>query len=579
MDVMHELAQPMSQSRPAQRERYTQQLHKKTTSYEGLSMVLRPSRPFMVGQRSAHFDTLFAFYIDLVGDPSRARQKDPDIQNRMRQDLQVLACLQVRKLATIQLRREWLAADDTPEAKIVASKFEAWFDNQYRTTEALNNLLDAILDGISIQEIVWDIMEEDYSFGIQRLFPCFKDRFVFSKDGKLALLTRRNVFYGDLTHPWQFIKHVYNPSGGAWAQPEDEGRLYWGKGLEDNIFPNYYFKTIVLNLYTRWLQRLASGVLIGRYPEKNPQGRAITQELLQAYQEDEELAFPSGEEWDIEITEATRAPADTFLSFIEYMDRQISKAFLGSTLIMDQGDVGSQSLGEVHERTTFGRVTEFDRAGLIETINTELVPVMGHINQIPKVLWPKFDMPLDETSPASLQILEAFQLLQGLGYDISMEMVSEKTGFRQPKPGERVLNMPMPVLGPEGEEGGGFGAPGMEEQMGPGAPMDQFRLSTPEGIDRFKSIIYRSAQNGNSSNGRRGQDRRFKYQLAVGGLDVAHKHTALLDKSGTGATTPGPDGHKHEIRKFRCRPSNQHTHDVMVTNADVDRIVRCLVEG
>jgi phage gp29-like protein len=559
-----------AQSRPARREgmrevdavnRYRAN-HSSTAKgrYEGMHVVMRPSRPFAVGERSAHFDTLFAYFIDLVQDPSRARRKDRDVHNRMRQDLQILGCINVRKLATIHLKREWIPSSDLPEDKMIAAKFESWFEQQYRITETLGNLLDAVLDGISIQEVVWKLNESDFSYGIDRMFPCFKDRFVFSKDGRLAMLTRRNVFYGDLVHPWQFIKHVYNISGGSSANPTDEARLYWGQGLEDNLYPNYFFKTVVLNLYTRWLQRLSSGVFVARYPAKNPEARATALNLLEAYQEDEELAYPSGPEWEVDIKEATRAPADTYLSFIEYMDRQMSKAILGSTLIIDQGDVGTQSLGEVHERTTFGRITEFDRLGLVETINRELVPVMAQLNHVPADRCPRFDMPLDETTPATATILEAFVLLQSLGYEISAEMISERTGFRRPKPGETILAVPMMGL----EDGSMDGAT-MESDGGPGSNID---MSTPEGMARMRATIFRTAY--------QHQSKRTKYQLAAGGLDEPHRHTVNLDKQGNGETTPGPNGHKHEVRCFRCVPIENHSHDVLVSNQDLERVVRAL---
>lgn len=565
MDVLQRLDMPLkhSQSRQARvqgakQERYMAGDVRSTrnTAYEGMNLVIRPSRPFAVGQRSAHFDTMFAHYIDLVNDPSRARRKDPDVGNRMRQDLQILGCLNVRKLATIQLRREWRPANDSPESKIVADRFEKWFDQQYRVTETLSNMLDSILDGISIQEMVWELNEEDYSFGIRRMFPCYKDRFVFSKDGRLCLLTRRNVFYGDFVHPWQFVQHVYNPSGGGWSNPTDEGRLYWGQGLEDHIYPNFYFKLVALDFYTRWLQRLSSGVLIARYPYGNKEGATKAMELLEAYQEDEELAYPAGDQWDIDVKEATKAPADVYLAFIEYIDRQMSKAILGSTLIIDQGDVGSQSLGEVHERTTFGRIAEFDRIGLIETMNSLVVPAMGQINNVPKMLWPRFDMPLDETSPATNQILEAFTILQSMGYDITAEMVSEKTGFRKPKPGETLLQVPMAALAAGGD---------MSQENGADAPLSSMDLSSPEGMDRFRTLAYAAGRD----------KRKQRYQLSVAGLQTPHSHVVTLDMHGNGCTD-SVNGHSHDVRNYHVVPSDNHTHSVLIPNRDMDRVMRMM---
>lgn len=561
-DLMNQVFGPMRQTRAAERAgtSTTDYLRRSNTNYEGMQVSMRPSRQFKVGGRSAHFDTLFAKYIDLVDDPSRAKRKDSDIQNRMRQDLQVLGCLNVRKLATIQLERQWdPAIANDPTASTVAKQFERWFDKQYRVSETMSNMLDSILDGISIQEMVWKLDEDRYEFYIDRMFSCYKDRFVFSKDGHLALLTRSNVFYGELVHPWQFIKHVYSPSGGSWSNPSDEGRLYWGRGLEDFIYPNYFFKTVVLNLYTRWLQRLSNGVLIGRYPRRDKEGQATALELLEAYQEDEELIYPSGEEWSIEIKEATRAPADTYLAFIEYVDRQMSKAILGSTLIIDQGDVGSQSLGEVHERTTFGKISEFDRMGLEETMNRDVVPVMGQINHIPKNLWPTFRFQTDATKPAAASILESMSILQSLGFEVSAEMVTESTGFRKPKPGETILQA-------KETPDGGFGDLGL--QGGPGGGLKkEFDVSKPEGLSRLRSVAYRAGKHVRGT---------LTYDLAEAGNPV-HRHTANLDVHGNGESSRGPDGHGHPVRGWTVMPDgNGHSHDLLMRSSDIGRIVELI---
>ncbi len=529
-------------------------------AYGGMQLAIRQPRGFAVGERSAHFDTLFATYIDMVKDPSRAKQKDPDVNNRMRQDLQVLGCLRVRQLATTQLKREWVPANASPEAAAVAKKFERWFDQQWRVSEALHAMLESILDGLSIQEMVWACNEDDFSFGLERMFPCYKDRFVFSKDGKLCLMTRSNMFYGELVHPWQFLQHVYSPGAGSWTRPEDEARLYWGVGLEENIYPNYFFKTVVLNLFTRWLQRLSSGVLIARYPYRNLEARGIVESLMEAYQEDESMAFPSGEEWGIDIKEATRAPADTYLLFIEYVDRQISKAILGSTLIIDQGDVGSQSLGEVHERTTFGKVAEFDRLGLEETLNKQWVPIAGQLNHVPKLLWPKVKFCLDPRSGAG-DVLDALGKLQALGFDISGEMVSQETGFRAPRPGETILKA-------QPDAQGGFDLFGGGQEHGKGSPLTNIDLSTPQGLTKFRAIIH-------GSNHRRGYQ---VYQLASGDIRAPHVHTAKLDRHGNGQTSKGPGGHRHEVRSWKVLPDDKarHSHELLVHASDLERITEAL---
>lgn len=572
-DALEKLVQsPAAAAEGRQRQRYAaaaaQQERTKTggDAYAGLSLVVRNPRRFAVGERSAHMDTFFGNYLDWVADPSRAKAKDPDVQNRMRQDLQVIGCIRVRQLATVGLKRQWESNGDDEQSKHVAKTFEKLFDQQWRVSEALLHMLDALLDGISIQELVWGLNEEDYTFGIERMFPSYKDRFVFTKDGKLCLRTRENWYWGEQVHPWQFVQHVYNPGGGAFARPEDEGRLYWGQGLEDHIYPNYYFKTVILNLATRWLQRLASGVFIGRYPYKDAEARAVMQEILDAWQQGEEFAIPStggeGDPWGVEIKEGTRAPADTYLSFIEYFDKQIAKLVLGATLVNDQTDVGSHALGEVQMENTFQRIVEFDRMGLEETINRQIIPVIGKLNHIPKRLWPTFSFQLELKDNLG-DVLDAYLKLKQLGFAVSAEMVSDDTGFRQPRPGETLLQASMTPDGGFAFGGGGVG--GMAG--GPKGPLAGLDLTTPQGMAKFRAIVNRSAEH------HRGMAR---YTLSESGVGATHRHAATLDGTGNGETDAGPDGHKHDVRGWAVTPDRKHTHELLVRNTEVERIVQML---
>lgn len=169
-------------------------------------------------------------------------------------------------------------------------------------------------------------------------------------------------------------------------------------------------------------------------------------------------------------------------------------------------------------------------------------------------------MPIDETSPGAIQILEAFQILQSLGFDVTAEMVTEKTGFRSAKPGETLLALPQAMMMGQGGEA--------EQKDGEGSPMSYLNLSSPEGVEKMRDVVYRA-----SSNHTRGKQ---KYSLSTGGMGEAHRHTATLDKEGNGETDRGPDGHYHEVRKFRCTPVDGHSHDVMIPNGDLDRVVRAL---
>lgn len=119
----------------------------------------------------------------------------------------------------------------------------------------------------------------------------------------------------------------------------------------------------------------------------------------------------------------TGAGYKTFSDFIEVADKQMSKALLGSTMVLDEGS--SRSQGEVHMKNTNSFIVGYSE--MIENlINDELIPKMA-----------KLGFPISVEDRFNYEHIEKLTKLQwteiitklSIAYDIDPETVTELTGL------------------------------------------------------------------------------------------------------------------------------------------------------
>lgn len=411
----------------------------------GVNFILERSKapriraPFRIGARTADFRRMLAFWIDLVEDPDITARRDPMIHLRMMRDPQIYACFMIRSLATASLPTAIIARNDTQEAKMYQTRVEKIFNNIPNFPRVTKNMLTAVPQGLSIQEVLWTIDENLWTVP-HNLFPVHKDRFVADLDGNLALRSPLDMFWGEAVPPRTFIPHTFDQLPGSFMDPEEEGRIIFGLGLHDVLYPTWFAKQIILRMDLRYLERFGNPTRIGKYPRKNNESREALRQLIDDLSHEQIALFPSDEGYELEHYEAAGGGHRGFQDLIDYFDRQFSKAYLGSTLLLDIGDVGSYSLGRIHERTTFGRVAEYDHAAIASTFNTYLIPWLFELNNWPKAFMPSFAFTMKESQDIA-EVIEALRVLQTMGYSVSAEMVSEQTGFRKPREGETILSV------------------------------------------------------------------------------------------------------------------------------------------
>lgn len=412
-----------------------------------------------IGRRIADASRTFGPYLDLLNDQDFALAKDPQVYERMMRDCQVRSCLRLRQLCTASRKVEFLPRSDDPLGKEAAQFATCQWAKVRRPTEVLLNILDAIAGGVSFNEIVWEPDLTELAWHSPTIVPAHKDRFRFTTNGELAILSTQDVFYGEIVPPRVFIHHVYDPEPASFHNPEGESQLYYGRGEFDRIYPWFVWKMLVLRLGFAYLDRLAYPIKVGRYPYRNNEARAEMLNLLKDLTSHRVVAWPGGDQWELDLIQTSATGHNVGMDYLNYIDTQIAKVMLGSTLLQEPGERGSFGLGAAHIQSVFGSIVQADSSNLCDTLEHTWVKWLFELNGRPIQLAPKVVQAEGKTADI-VQTVDVLLTLADRGYPISIEQVAEMTGVRPAREGETTLGMNT-ALGLDNQGG---------MQHGPGSP-------------------------------------------------------------------------------------------------------------
>lgn len=438
----------------------------RSSGFVPVSPVISDSHGFYLQQpggflseRFASLDKLFyQLIMGIVEDPDFAVQKDSKIYEKMLRDPQIFYCLGVRSAAISSL--PWLlktppGMEQDKTALDVAKKAEARLRKIPRWSELLDNVMAALLPGLSVNELTWRLSREG-AYVVKDHYPVNKDRVKFDKQGRLYLLSPQQPTTGQLCPPYKFITHLYNVTDGSWKFPETGGYSYYGRGLADTpLFHYFHFKMMALKFLLKELERYGIPSKILYTGPQNQQLADKLVDIMVALKNDSVVAIP-GKKGEVQVdTVNVHRSGNMFILFINYVDSLITKTILGQELMTEMPGIGSYAAAAIH-RSVFAIINEQDRMLMRDTLNRTLVRYDMQLNapSIPEELFPVFDFkksPLEDTTA----FLDTVRETVSLGIDVSEAQVREYTGLREPLPGEKIVRMPEPI-GFEGNgEGGG----------------------------------------------------------------------------------------------------------------------------
>ena len=147
---------------------------------------------------------------------------------------------------------------------------------------------------------------------------------------------------------------------------------------------------------------------------------------------------------------AAQGRAEIYRDLIAHIDSQTSVAVLGQTLTTQEGQSGSYSLGQVHDRVR-ADIERSDARALAQTLRRDLVIPIVALNRGPRRAWPR--VVIEREQPADIALIaEALQKLVPLGLDVRRDEVRAMLGLEAPGPDDDVLA--PPGARPDAEDAG-----------------------------------------------------------------------------------------------------------------------------
>lgn len=383
--------------------------------------------------------------------------------DELERDPHCFSVLQKRKLSLIA--REWAIepggkrAIDKAAAETVTNQLKAMpFDR------ICVDLLDAVLKGFSVGEVMWEIDGREIKAVDVRARN--QRRFVFDVDQNLRLLTQQQPTFGIPVPERKFIVHRYG----------SKDRNPYGLGLGTRLFWPVFFKRQGIQFWLTFCDKFGNPTAIGRYPagagtdSKNMLARALA-----ALSQESGIAIPIGME--ISLLEAQKSGATgTYEGLCHYMDEEMSKAVLGETMSTSHrgggGGLGSSQASVQNEVRL--EITKADADLLSASLSQTLVRWIAEYNHpgaaIPRVFW-------DVSEPTDLlQRAQADQIVYGMGFEPDLDYIQQTygAGWKQ----REIPPPPLPGAIPPAAGGPQFSAP----SSGPDA-IDAMTRTLAQGSD------------------------------------------------------------------------------------------------
>ena len=251
----------------------------------------------------------------------------------------------------------------------------------------IHNVFDATLDAISkgfaIAETIYEYCDEGEWDGYYRV-KSLKDkdqryfRFRFDHYGNLdpsAGLVQTNEFGMETSSmpPNKFFIYTFGRRRDNWD----------GEGLGERCLWYMFFKKNAIKAWNIFLQKFGNPTVIGRHPPGVNQAKIDDfLDSIKQLSEQSGIVFPDGPEGQqfvIELLEATRGGEGGYISFMQYIDTAISKRILGGTLTSDPGTKGARSLGQVHQQNRIA-LARFDALTLQDAFNEQVLKRLTRLN-------------------------------------------------------------------------------------------------------------------------------------------------------------------------------------------------------
>jgi len=348
-------------------------------------------------------------------------EKGISLFSEMKKDSHISAVLQKRKRAVLKYYFNIESASGKRYDKKVAEFIKEEIKKVYYNLASY--ILDAIPMGFSITEIIYKVEDK---IKIDKIKKRKQNRFTFGIDGELRLKTPESMLEGEELPDKKFIVATY--------EEEDDNK--YGEAVLSNCFWPWWFKKHGLLFWANFLEKFGQPLTVGKYPAGTPKDKQEAfLESIEAIQNSFGIVIP--ESFVIDFIEAQKSSStDSYQKFLDYLDRQISKAVLSSTLAVDEAQHGTRAQAEVHNEVS-EEVIEADIRFLESIINNTILKWLVEFN-FGDVSLPTFSIDF-KNDKATKTDIDKLKTLYDMGVKIPVKYIYDITKIPEPEADEEVV--------------------------------------------------------------------------------------------------------------------------------------------
>lgn len=306
----------------------------------------------------AHFSTL----MNTLTDPDKVKTAKGftlDFYRELSIDDHVDSCMTSREAGLLKAEYRFTPASDDKSDITVRDFVEEVF-SRLDMERIFRDIQDAVYMGYSVLEKVTEL--QDGKIVYKDVVGRPQEWFKFDGENRLRFLSKNSSLDGELVEMEkvelvQFRASYRNPYG-----ERKYSRIFWPVA----------FKKGGMSFWVKFLEKYGGALLYIMTDEKSEVKKSEMLSALQDMVQDSVAVFERGGSGDaLEAVDVNKsASSSAFRDLIGVCNAAISKVILGQTLTTEQGSVGSQALGKVHQEV---------RADIIESDKKMVQSVMNNL--------------------------------------------------------------------------------------------------------------------------------------------------------------------------------------------------------
>lgn len=298
----------------------------------------------------------FVNHLGILPNPDKILRKSGNTYkglSELRNDSHVWSCIQSRKSGTLNLDN--FIDQNGSDNKI--HEFVGKFISELDMCKFISEILDAVLFGFQVHEIIWKFEQADSGRIIpSNLLAKPLEIFAFDLSGNLVLQPNAGMETRKLPD-YKFLLSTY----------EANSQNPYGNGLLSKCYWNVTFKNSAVRFWVNYMEKYGMPLLIGQYTRGSTQQESEKlAEVLAEMTDDTVIVTPM--DINIDIKEAAKnSSVELYRELINHCNSEISKTILSETLTTELQS-GSFAAAQTHFRVR-REVISSDTKIVEETIN------------------------------------------------------------------------------------------------------------------------------------------------------------------------------------------------------------------